>query len=233
MGDFSFGEMVVVAIIAILIYGKDLPSAARKLSSLYTKFRRQIADIKDDIQRQIPPEDFKLDSPSGGSSYGSEKPSTPTGISASHCGSYILLTWNSSVGASSYTVRRARGADESLSILCSGLPELSYSDYDVTPGTTYRYVVYASNSTGDSVDSEEASTEYPDEAAPAAPVEGTSTSPASTPAEPAAGAPAPPADQPAAAPPPPAMPAETPPANGNGHAAESAAQAAPPPAGAP
>ena len=59
MGDIGFSELVAIVIIAILIYGKDLPQAARKLANLYTKFRRQMTDIKDELRRQIPDEEIK------------------------------------------------------------------------------------------------------------------------------------------------------------------------------
>ena len=59
MGDFSFAHLVLLVIVGIIVYGKDLPQAARKLAIMYNKFRRQIADIKDEIQRQIPMEEIK------------------------------------------------------------------------------------------------------------------------------------------------------------------------------
>ena len=53
MGDIGFSELIAIVIIAILIYGKDLPQAARKMANLYTKFRRQLTDIKDELRRQF------------------------------------------------------------------------------------------------------------------------------------------------------------------------------------
>ena len=53
MDGFSFSEIVIIIIIAIIIYGKDLPQAARKLATLYTKFKRQLSDVRDEISRQI------------------------------------------------------------------------------------------------------------------------------------------------------------------------------------
>ena len=54
MGSFGFEEMVVVAIVAIVVYGKDLPQMARKVGRWYGKLKRQLSDMKDEIVRQIP-----------------------------------------------------------------------------------------------------------------------------------------------------------------------------------
>jgi Tat protein translocase TatB subunit len=57
MGSFGFDEMLVVAIVAIVVYGKDLPQMARKVGRWYGKLKRQMTDMKDEIVRQIPDED--------------------------------------------------------------------------------------------------------------------------------------------------------------------------------
>ncbi len=65
MGSLGFEEMLVVIIVAIIVFGKDLPSVARKVGTWYTKVKRQVSDIKDEIQRQIPDidEETKSESP--------------------------------------------------------------------------------------------------------------------------------------------------------------------------
>jgi len=57
MGSIGFDEMLIVAIVAIVIYGRDLPSIARKAGRWYGKIKRQITDMKDEIVRQIPEDD--------------------------------------------------------------------------------------------------------------------------------------------------------------------------------
>jgi sec-independent protein translocase protein TatA len=66
MGSIGFEEMLVVAIVAILIYGKQLPGIARKVGQGYSRLKRQVSDMKDEIRRQIPDEDV-LNPPEGSS----------------------------------------------------------------------------------------------------------------------------------------------------------------------
>lgn len=54
MGDIGFSEILLIGVIAILVYGKDLPSVTRKVGRYYMKIRRYLADMKDEIARQIP-----------------------------------------------------------------------------------------------------------------------------------------------------------------------------------
>ena len=57
MGSIGFGEMLLVLVVAILVYGKDLPRIARKVGRWYANLKRQMTDIKDEIVRQIPDEE--------------------------------------------------------------------------------------------------------------------------------------------------------------------------------
>lgn len=81
MGSFGFDEMLVVAIVAIVIYGRDLPQIARKVGRWYGKLKRQLSDMKDDIVRQIPeePDEDEFRAPPGrsepDSGHGSPSPS--------------------------------------------------------------------------------------------------------------------------------------------------------------
>jgi Sec-independent protein translocase protein TatA len=186
MDGFSFSEIIIIIIIAIIIYGKDLPQAARKLATLYSKFKRQLTDVRDEISRQIPMDEIKntmnVDLPQG------DPPSTPSLLTASPSDTNVLLTWNSSVGASTYTIRRSTGPQESWLIVAMSIPELAWTDTDVQPGKTYHYVVSGVNGTGESGNSDEVIVAMP----------GGEPAPAATP----------PSDGPAAAAPPPS--------NGNG-----------------
>jgi Tat protein translocase TatB subunit len=85
MGSFGFEEMLVVAIVAIVIYGRDLPQMARKVGRWYGKFKRQISDMKDEIVRQIPevPDEDEYRAPPGGSAPdppGHQPPSPSPGL---------------------------------------------------------------------------------------------------------------------------------------------------------
>lgn len=205
MGDIGFSELVVIVIIAILIYGKDLPQAARKMASLYSKFRRQLTDIKDEISRQIPVEEIKNEF-NKDLSPGIEPPSIPANLSASPAEDRIHLTWDYAPGATGYTVKRSKDKLEPYSTLAMSIPDLSYTDTDVTPGQTWYYVVAAQNSAGESGDSPEVEAVVPGTpATAAAPV---APPPATEP--PGNGSPPLPAPDAAAPPSPPAEPQQNP-----------------------
>src|SRR5258706_9202474 len=110
---FSFSEIFIIIIVAIIIYGKDLPQAARKMAQMYSKFKRQLSDVRDEIQRQIPIDELKdsmkVDLPEGP---GGEPPTTPSSVMASPSADNVLLTWNSSIGSTSYTIRRSTATQD-------------------------------------------------------------------------------------------------------------------------
>ena len=197
MDGFSFSEIIIIIIIAIIIYGKDLPQAARKLATLYSKFKRQLTDVREEISRQIPMDEIRdtmnvnLPTDPGG-----EPPTTPTLLTASPSESNVLLTWNSSIGASTYTIRRSAGPQDPWLIVAMNIPELAWTDTDVQPGKTYHYTVTGVNGTGESGNSDEVIAVIP----------GGETKPAEATAPP-------PTD---AAPPAPAPAASAAPTNGNG-----------------
>lgn len=56
MGSIGFDELLIVVLVAIIAFGRDLPSVARKVGGWYSKFRRHVSDIKDELQRHIPEE---------------------------------------------------------------------------------------------------------------------------------------------------------------------------------
>jgi len=69
MGSVGFDEMLIVAIVAILLFGRDLPQMARKAGRWYGKIKRQFSEMKDEIVRQIPeePDEDEYKAPPGGS----------------------------------------------------------------------------------------------------------------------------------------------------------------------
>ncbi len=69
----------------------------------------------------------------------------------------ISLAWNAAPTATSYTVKRSTTKGGPYTLLASGLTATSYTDSPVSAGTTYHYVISASNATGTGADSAPAS----------------------------------------------------------------------------
>jgi TatA/E family protein of Tat protein translocase len=54
--DIGFGEMVVVAFVALLMFGGKLPDVMRKFGASYREFRRGLEDVaRDPTARRAPP----------------------------------------------------------------------------------------------------------------------------------------------------------------------------------
>jgi sec-independent protein translocase protein TatA len=51
--DIGFGEMVLIGIIALLLYGSDLPEVARTWGKAYQEFRRHLNGIRSDLNDAI------------------------------------------------------------------------------------------------------------------------------------------------------------------------------------
>ena len=83
-------------------------------------------------------------------------PSTPTGLTATAGNQQVALTWNASSGATSYNVGRATTTGGPYTTISSPTTT-SYTDSNVTNGTTYYYVVSATNSAGTSANSSQVS----------------------------------------------------------------------------
>jgi len=83
-------------------------------------------------------------------------PSAPTGLTAAGGPARVSLAWNA-VPSASYNVKRSTQNGGPYSTIASLLASPSYEDSNVTPGTTYYYVVSASNSGGESPNSSQAS----------------------------------------------------------------------------
>lgn len=49
----SFGEMVLIAIIALLLYGSDLPQVARTWGKTYQEFRKHLSGMQRDLNNVI------------------------------------------------------------------------------------------------------------------------------------------------------------------------------------
>ncbi|MFC5472327.1 cellulose binding domain-containing protein, partial [Cohnella suwonensis] len=92
-----------------------------------------------------------------------QPPAAPTGLTAAAGNAQVALSWTASAGATSYTVKRATTSGGPYANVATGVTATSYADTGLTNGTTYYYVVSASNAAGESVNSAQAS------ATPAAP----------------------------------------------------------------
>lgn len=51
--NLGFGEMALVAIIALLLYGSELPEVARTWGKAYHEFRRNLSGIRNDLNDVI------------------------------------------------------------------------------------------------------------------------------------------------------------------------------------
>ena len=84
-------------------------------------------------------------------------PAAPTGLTATAGNAQVSLSWTASSGATSYTVKRATTSGGPYANVATGLTATSYTNTGLTNGTTYDYVVSASNAAGESANSAQAS----------------------------------------------------------------------------
>lgn len=85
-------------------------------------------------------------------------PDEPTSLAATAGNGQVSLSWNASAGATSYTVLRSTTSGGGYAQLTGGYTSAtSFADTTVTNGTTYYYVVTATNLGGTSTSSNQAS----------------------------------------------------------------------------
>ena len=66
LGPIGTTELVIIAVIALLIFGRRLPDVARSVGKSIVEFKKGIRDVKGDIDDQSrlePPKTPKLDPP--------------------------------------------------------------------------------------------------------------------------------------------------------------------------
>ncbi|GIQ67349.1 hypothetical protein DUZ99_02530 [Xylanibacillus composti] len=97
----------------------------------------------------------------GGSQPGPAAPAAPTGLTAVAGNGQVALSWSASSGATSYAVKRAATSGGPYTTVAN-VAGTSYTDTNVTNGTTYYYVVSSSNSAGSSANSSQASAQPQD-----------------------------------------------------------------------
>ncbi|UJF32648.1 pectinesterase family protein [Paenibacillus hexagrammi] len=82
------------------------------------------------------------------------RPAAPTGVSVIAGDSKAQLSWNTVTGATYYNVKRGTTSGTYITV-ASHLTDTAYTDFGLTNGITYYYVVTASNSGSESVESDE------------------------------------------------------------------------------
>lgn len=86
----------------------------------------------------------------------SSPPTAPTGLTGTPAPQAATLSWQPSALATSYSVKRSGLSGGQYTTVASGLTSTNYTDGGLTGGATYYYVVTASNSAGESGNSNEA-----------------------------------------------------------------------------
>ena len=85
-----------------------------------------------------------------------EAPTGPTKLTAEAIESYVSLDWEAGDDlATGYTIDRKLGSEGRFSTIGTTSTTTAFTDVAVTKGTTYTYVVYASNESGNSLPSAE------------------------------------------------------------------------------
>jgi fibronectin type 3 domain-containing protein len=84
-------------------------------------------------------------------------PAAPSGLSASGGLGQVSLAWTAVSGASSYTVKRSPATGGPYANVITGLTAPNFVNTGLDDGTPYYYVVSASNASGESPDSTQAS----------------------------------------------------------------------------
>ncbi len=79
----------------------------------------------------------------------------PTNLIAGASGTTVTLTWSAVPNASSYTINRSTVSGGPYTTIATGVTAATYSDTSVVSGTTYYYVVSATSTAGESVNSNE------------------------------------------------------------------------------
>ena len=86
-----------------------------------------------------------------------QPPVTPTSLVATASNAVVSLSWNGSAGSDSYLVKRSTTSGSGYTNIASGVTATSCLDTGLVNGTTYYYVVAATNVNGVSSNSIEAS----------------------------------------------------------------------------
>lgn len=102
-------------------------------------------------------------------------PDPPTALKAAAGNAQVTLTWTGAAGATGYRVYRSTSSGGAFESIAPGVSGTSYSDRTVVNGTTYYYVVTATNTYGESGRSGEVSATPQAPQVPAVPANLTAT----------------------------------------------------------
>ena len=83
-------------------------------------------------------------------------PAAPTGLTAVPSNASVVLTWNMAAGAVTYSVKRATATGGPYTVVAANIVPTNFTDTGLGIGTTYYYVVTATNNAGESAPSNEA-----------------------------------------------------------------------------
>src|ERR1035441_1290575 len=86
-----------------------------------------------------------------------QPPVTPTGLTATASNAAVVLTWDPATGAENYIIKRSTTSGGAYTTIASGVAATTYLDAGLVNGTTYYYVVAATNVYGLSPNSVEVS----------------------------------------------------------------------------
>lgn len=87
----------------------------------------------------------------------SQLPETPVNVTATGGDAQVRVAWSEAVGAAGYRVKRSTVSGGPYTTVASNLKSLQFTDLGLTNGTTYFYVVSATNILGESTASAEVS----------------------------------------------------------------------------
>jgi cellulose 1,4-beta-cellobiosidase len=93
-------------------------------------------------------------------------PTTPTGLTVTAGDAQIMLNWLTASNVAGYNVKRSTVSGGPYSIVATNIPALSFTNTGLSNGTTYYFVVSATNSVGESMNSVEASAQPVSETPP-------------------------------------------------------------------
>lgn len=84
-------------------------------------------------------------------------PTVPTNLVATSGNQSVSITWDNILNANSYSVKRSTTSGGNFTTIASDITSTSYTDTDLTNGTTYYYVIIAKNEAGEGEESTEVS----------------------------------------------------------------------------
>jgi TatA/E family protein of Tat protein translocase len=142
MGEFSiFHWLVVLAIVLILFGGRKIPEVMKGLGEGIRNFKDGMAGAQ---------------AASTASTSASTPLGAPGGLSAKPGSGQVSLHWGAAFGAATYNVKRSGTSGGPYARIAS-VAETAYTDADLVAGTTFYYVVSATNASVESENSLEVS----------------------------------------------------------------------------